>query len=300
MDIKKDEIIDALNRSGYFLESRVLEVLAKVGYKNFPNQTYPDSITQKSREIDIYGEAPRITENIRLNQSLHFEYQFRLIVECINNDQPVAFFKRPDKDPHKIFGKFCFSKIERGLQEKYLKTGVTPDFEFHTYTTESKNFHYNTIPKNTQYCSFSQKRGGKKEWMASHPDALHDTFSKLLDFSEYDSSRTQEWMPKSVWKHEVFTKMIFPLLILQNDLIEVSEKDGKIEIENKKHIIFDFKKHSNSKSGFLIDVITEDYLPEYLKLAERSVTELKNNLVEFYSKKEIIERELPKITKKKN
>lgn len=300
MEINQEEIINALSRSGYFLESRVLEILAKVGYKNFPNQTYPDSVTKKSREIDIYSESPRITENIRLNQSLHFEYQFRLIVECINNDQPVAFFKRPDKDPHTIFGKFYFSKIERELHEKYMTKGITPDFEFHTYTTESKNFHYNTIPKNTQYCSFSQKRGGQKEWMASHPDALHDTFSKLMDFSEYDSIGTQEWMPKSAWRHEVFTVIIFPLLVLQNDLIEVSEKDGKIEIEKKKHIIFDFKKHSNSKSGFLIDVITEDYLPEYLKLAKKSVTELKNKMVKFYADKEIIEREPPKITKKNN
>ncbi|WP_431126174.1 hypothetical protein [Flagellimonas flava] len=289
MQINDDEIIAALNRSGYFLESRVLEVLAQNGYKNFPNQTYPDSITEKSREIDIYSEAPRITENISINQHLHFEYQFRLVIECINNIQPVAFFKRPDKDSHSIFGKFYYCKMERELVEKYK--GTPPDFQFNTYTTKSKHFHYNQIPKNTQYCSFSLKKGSKKEWMASHPDALHDTFSKLMDFSQYDIRKIGEWMPRSAWRDEVFTVMLFPLLVLQNDLIEVSENEGKIEIEKKKHIIFDFKKHSDSKNGLLIDVITEDFLPEYLKRVEVSMTELKDEMVCFYTQREIVEKD---------
>src|SRR5690606_32708649 len=93
-----------------------------------------------------------------------------------------------------------------------------------------------------------------------------------------------------------FTVMVFPLLILQNDLIEVSEKNGKVEIEKKNHIIFDFKKHSNSKSGFLIDVITEDYLPNYLKLVEQSVRELKNDIVKYFKKREVIKKAPPKIS----
>ena len=61
MRISDDDMLEALKRSGYFLETRVLEVLAKHEYKNFPNQTYPDSLTGKSREIDILSNSPRLT-----------------------------------------------------------------------------------------------------------------------------------------------------------------------------------------------------------------------------------------------
>lgn len=301
MKIKEEEIIESLNRSGYFLESRVLEVLSSDGYKNFPNQTYPDKITGKSREIDILSDGPRITEHLTLNQSLQFEYQYKLLIECINNDQPVAFFKRPDRDPYTIFGKFFYSKVERELTEKYMNTGNTPDFQFNSFTTESKKFHYNQLIKNTQYCSFSKKRGQKNEWMASHPDGLHDTLNKLVDYSEHKNDGYEEWMKEtSAWSKQVFTTLFYPVIILQNELIEVSENDGKVKIENKDHIIFDFNKYSDTKNGFLIDIITESYLPEYLRKIESSVTELKNSMIEFYKGKEIIEIEYPKITLKKN
>lgn len=301
MKIKEEEIIESLNRSGYFLESRVLEVLSSDGYKNFPNQTYPDKNTGKSREIDILSDGPRITEHLVLNQSLQFEYQYKLLIECINNDQPVAFFKRPDRDPYTIFGKFFYSKVERELTEKHMNTGNTPDFQFNSFTTESEKFHYNQQIKNTQYCSFSKKRGQKNEWMASHPDGLHDTLNKLVDYTEYKIEGYEEWMKEtSVWSREVFTTLFFPVIILQNELIEVSENNGKVKIENKDHIIFDFNKYSDTKNGFLIDVITESYLPEYLRKIESSVTELKNSMIEFYKGKEIVEIEFPKIKLKKS
>ncbi len=301
MKIKEEEIIESLNRSGYFLESRVLDVLSSDGCENFPNQTYPDKITGKSREIDILSDGPRITELLTLNQSLQFEYQFKLLIECINNDQPVAFFKRPDRDHYTISGKFFYSKVERELTEKYAKTGNTPDFQFHSFTTESKNFHYNQLAKNTQYCSFSiKKRGQKNEWMASHPDGLHDTLNKLVDYAEHKNDGYEDWMKNdSAWRREVFTTLFFPVIILQNELIEVSENNGKVKIENKDHIIFDFNKFPNTKNGFLIDIITESYLPDYLRKIESSVTELKNSMIGFYKNKEIVEVEYPNITLKK-
>ena len=301
MKIKKEEIIESLNRSGYFLESRVLEILSKNNYENFPNQTYPDKITGKSREIDILSDGQRITENINLNQFLHFEFKYKLSIECINNDQPVAFFKRPDKDPFSIFGKFLYSKVERPLAEKHMNTGNTPDFQFNTFTVDSKEFHYNQLTKNTQYCSFSKKRGQKTEWMASHPDGLHDTLNKLVDYTEHQKETYEDWMNNhSAWRRDVFTTIFFPVIVLQNELIEVSENKGKVEIENKNHIIFDFKKYSDNRNGFLVDIITESYLPEYLNKVNNSVTELKNSMVEFYRDKEIVEIEYPKAKLKKN
>ncbi|MEQ8531928.1 MAG: hypothetical protein RIB86_08750, partial [Imperialibacter sp.] len=79
--ISEEEMANSLTRSGYFLEMRILEILKNKGYKNTPNNSYPDKISGKSREIDIYSESNRFTKNISLNHSLHFEIQHRLIIE---------------------------------------------------------------------------------------------------------------------------------------------------------------------------------------------------------------------------
>lgn len=286
MKIEDDQIIDALGRSGYFLESRVLQILADKGYKNFPNETYPDPHTDKSREIDIYAESQRITENIELNHHLHFEYQFRIVIECINNAQPVAFFKRPDKEPRTIFGKFFYSKVERELKESG-HSEFEPSHQFDDYTTRSKHFHYNQTNRYTQYCSFSQKKGGNKEWMASHPDALHDTFNKLFSYSERKNETIKAWLPWSPWRNDVVTILIFPLVVLQNDLMEVSQSNEDVNIRRVDHAVFDFKTTSESMDGLLIDVVTEEYLSTYLGLVEGGVKELKNRIVKTYLQGEI-------------
>lgn len=293
MRISDKEIKDALIRSGYFLETRVLSVLSKNGYKNFPNETYPDPVTKKSREIDIISHSPRITDNIKLNQFLHFEYQYHLIFECINNLQPIAFFKRPDKSPYTIHGKFFYSKEERQFSEEENKKNHPADIEFLEYTTSSKHFHYNQLEKNTQYCSFSPKKGNQKEWMASHPDALHDTFNKLTDYTTHTNKSYDKWLKKSAWRNDVSTFFFFPVLIVQNDLIEVSEINGKVIIEKKDHLIFNYNKYSEEKDGFLIDVITEKYLEAFLVKVNTSVVELKNIIVEYYKGKEITEIKYP-------
>jgi hypothetical protein len=282
--ITKEEMIDALGRSGYFLESRVLSNLHHRKYVNAPNSSYPDGITGKSRELDIYSEGERETHNLELNHYLHFEFQHRLIIECSNNPQPAVFLKRPDKAPYTIYGKFKYNKLERKLENG---DGSGADFFFHEYTTESKDFHYNKFLTNTQYCSFSEKKGKEKEWMANHPDGLHDTFNKLFDCTKFTQERYFEWMPKSAWRDEVFVLMLYPIIIIQNDLYEATEKDGKIEVEEKKHVVYEFNRYTDHSETILIDVITEDYLDTFLNIISNDMVRLKENYVLYYSDKRI-------------
>ncbi len=50
------EIIDSLQRSGYLLESEISKNLASLGFFIEPNQVIKDSLTGKSREIDLMAE----------------------------------------------------------------------------------------------------------------------------------------------------------------------------------------------------------------------------------------------------
>lgn len=285
MKINEDEIKESLKRSGYFLETRVLGILSSKGYSNYPNRTYPDGNTGRSREIDIYSESFRVMENLELNHWLHIELWNRLIIECVNNPQPAVFFKRPDNNPTTIYGKFLYTKTETSVKDS--KDGG-PDYAFNEYTVSSKEFHYNKFQANTQYCSFSQKKTKAEEWMASHPDALHDTFNKLFDCAHHVQQGHSEWIKKSAWRNDVFAILKYPVLILQGDLFEAEEKEDKIVLEKKKHVVFEFNRYSEYEKSILIDVVTEDYIEEYIDLIIKDINGLKNAYIEYYQEKEII------------
>lgn len=284
--ISNEQIIEALERSGYFLESRVLQILEQHEFQNFPNRSYPDPNTGKSREIDIYSQSKRFTKNLFLNEALHFELGIELVIECINNTQPIAFFKRPDKDPHSIFGKFFYTKAERELEAELHEKGITADYVFNMHTTRASDFHFNNTQRNTQYCSFSQK-SKNAEWMASHPDALHDTFNKLIDFTEGEIEKTKNWLHESAYKDGVFLRLSFPILIVENELIEVHQTKNGTELEDKNHVVFEYQRYSETMKGHLIDVITESYLPEFLGIVEKDITSLLEVYLKFYKDKKV-------------
>jgi hypothetical protein len=51
--IKKKEIKNALQRSGYLMECRVADWLSSNSYEVYSNVSFPDPFTDKTREIDI-------------------------------------------------------------------------------------------------------------------------------------------------------------------------------------------------------------------------------------------------------
>jgi hypothetical protein len=142
--IAPEEMIDALKRSGYLIESRLINILADHDYYTYPNETYPDPTTGKSREIDLFASSYRTVENLYLqNASLMIDVTHDLIIECANNPQPAVFFKRTEKKKFTIFGKYRFNKLEQEILED--RNGA--DFHFLNFTVESKEFHYNKIDR---------------------------------------------------------------------------------------------------------------------------------------------------------
>ena len=55
-EISKSEMLEALKRSGYLLESEISAFLANQGFFVETNQVIEDPITGKSREIDLIAE----------------------------------------------------------------------------------------------------------------------------------------------------------------------------------------------------------------------------------------------------
>ena len=166
--ISIEEIKEALTRSGYLLESRIEMVLRNEGYWVESNQAYSDPYTKKSREFDLVANKT-LEEDLQHGRRISLSPM--LLIECINNLQPVAFITK-NKDA-------ILSGADPGVAGYPPQIGVEQRaIPIHEFLGFACFHHYYKGGSATQYCSFQYKEK-QKEWMAWHDDDYHDVFSTL-------------------------------------------------------------------------------------------------------------------------
>jgi hypothetical protein len=111
---------------------------------------------------------------------------------------------------------------------------------------------------------------------------MHDTFNKIHDFIQSRKGSTDEWI-NTHRKHEVYLSMIYPVIVLQGEIYESYEENGDIKLQKVNHAIFEFNRYDEDSSSLLIDIITEDYFLEYLKLLKNDMENLKDVYVQYYA-----------------
>jgi len=266
--ITKAEIKEAISRSGYLIERRVSTVLSS-NYFVRPNHTYLDPISEKTREIDLKADSTLMwTEEFYLG-GIHCS----IICECENNTQPIIFF------PFKPLMPIAASSFIKclGMPMKIWKDNNYEDIV--TYLPFHKFHHYCKGNCTTQYCSFI-KRKDKGKWFATHLEEQHDTFNSLVYSGEYeiDEFYKDYWQPpEKDEKEPVLIQLIYPLVVLGGDLMEAYVRKRQLVIKKVKHTQYINKLYiSGREAGYIIDVITEDYLNEYVKIIEYEVEKLKN------------------------
>lgn len=147
--ITSKEATNAIKKSGYLLESRIESLLIKNAFYVEANSAYPDPITGKSRELDLYAMGA-----YKLSREYDFIFSV-LLIECINNPQPMTFFT---KEPLADFLNIDALKLA-GLPVKLYS------FDKEKYWSSLQDFlhlekfhHYCKGRIATQFCSFSRKR----------------------------------------------------------------------------------------------------------------------------------------------
>lgn len=269
------EMRNAIQRSGYLLEQRILPIFEKFYYVIDLNAIFPDPGTGKSREIDIKAFCMRkIFDTDDTYDFLHIN----LLCECENNKQPTMFFIRDYHDYELEF--FCKDIALSGIPIQF--SDKDSFISFSDFLELKKFHHYGKGDIATQYCTFQEKRG-KNEWMASHSDEQHNTFDSLLKALDYEIEEDF----KSYYLHDkseeesIEIKIYYPLLILQQDLYSAFLKGKKFILRKSKHIQFRKQYHSTYSKQikiYCIDVITEDYLPKYLEIIDKENTKIQNKI----------------------
>lgn len=255
--ISSDEVNDALTRSGYLLENRLEKILRKNGFYVEANSAYLDAESAKSRELDLFA-----MNGYRVS-SYDYELIYSvLLVEAINNPQPIAFIT---KESQISFLHHEDIKLA-GLPVKIFDNNVDEKWIFlPEYIGMSKYHHYCEGRVATQYCSFVQKKNelGKKEWMAFHDEAHFNSFRTLSVAVEY----FQDLLYKS-WKKgssAVNLEFYYPIVVVQGELLEVRPEQEELNVESTSHIQYRRTSVIGSKEiAYQIDVVTEEYFSAFL------------------------------------
>lgn len=266
--ISTKQMKDAIQRSGYLLEQRVEAILTKEWGFAETSKVFPDPDTGKSREIDI--SAISATQIYKKGYGFIFPI---LLCECENNSRPLVFFTRE-------------SLISFLYHEQVKVSGIPVKFwsedgyvSFSEFTGMEKFHHYCKGTIATQYCTFQLKKD-KSSWMALHSEEQHDTFNSLIKAVDYAiAQHFDDWvLPDKVDEEDVNVQVYYPLVILQGSLYSATLKDNSLTLRKSKHVQFRkelFLHRTNEVETYQIDVITEDYLPDYLKIIEPEMERVK-------------------------
>jgi hypothetical protein len=267
--ISRSEAQRALLQSGYLLETRLETHLQRSGYYVEANNSYPDPDTGKSRELDLYGMTA-IKAGPR-EQDFVFSV---LLVECVNNPQPVALITKEPQVP------FLHHKDVKhaGLPVKFL----TPEDRWESlpdYLGLDKFHHYCKGRIATQFCSFRTKRDQQqREWMALHEEHHFDCFRKLCAAADYFlDTHFKSW--RFDGPEYVNIEFYYPVLVLQGELLEARPSRSAVQLVRKPHLQFRRSEFVRGEMrNYQIDVITESYFPRFLALVEEESVRIARRL----------------------
>jgi len=266
--IAREQIKDAIKRSGYLLECRIAPILEHAGYYVETNPAFPDPDTGKSREIDI--SAISCVRTYKKGYDLIFPV---LLCECENNSQPIVFFTKE-------------SPISFLHHQEVKLSGVPVKFwcgdgysSFSEFTGMEKFHHYCKGSIATQYCTFQLKKD-KSSWIALHNEEQHDTFNSLIKALNYEIEEHYDgWIPADkVREEDVNIQVYYPLVILQGPLYSATLRNNRLTLRKAQHIQFRkefFLPSINEVETYQIDVISEKYLPDYLEIVESEMERVK-------------------------
>lgn len=120
----------------------------------------------------------------------------------------------------------------------------------------------------------------KSSWIALHSEEQHDTFNSLIKALNYQIEQHYEgWTPpKKVREEDVNIQVYYPLVILGGSLYSATLRNNRLTLRKAEHIQFRkdfFLPRINKVEAYQIDVISEEYLPDYLEIVESEMERVK-------------------------
>lgn len=267
-EISKNEMIEALNRSGYLLESEISSFLANQGFFVETNQVIEDPITGKSREIDLIAEYYEYKQE---RSSYKCASKINFVFEIKNNIFPIV-----------LLTQFSFTpNIEDWMGLKEALT-VPEKIDYDSFDS----YYENLINKSghriyTQYCSFHKKKEND-ELMALHPEVIYSGLMKITYFCEKmvettDRDLIYENNKKDEIKDDYFRHFLYlPVLLINDNLFEL--KNGELEETEFSILVHNYHYKNVPKMAYVF-VVTKKGFSTFLNSMLKLEDEIEQKMI---------------------
>jgi hypothetical protein len=248
-----EDAIEALSRSGYLLENRIAQRLDGFATHLMMNVLFTDPETGRPRELDAYCFRGHFSDNHEfLTCSAH------LLIECVNNPQPIAFFRTSRK--LNLYPILAARPAWLGPQPMEETIGI------------DECCYGSKLSIATNYCTFATKKAG--EWMVTHADEQHTEFNTLAALAQLTREKQMKVLDELSRPQDAIEfcglELIYPILVAEGILLEVSQDSkGTVELREVDHVRYSKSQIWKGTRRYCpIDVVTESFFPEILKLIE--------------------------------
>ncbi|MEA1958451.1 MAG: hypothetical protein U9N44_02090 [Chloroflexota bacterium] len=270
----RDRLLRAIQSAGYLFENEVGREFERAGYQVQFNVNYEDEEEGLSREIDIVA-----TDAVSAGWPAHAPtwYYTQVVAACRASSSPVIFFTRriphvgaPTAQSIPTLGSAFEWPSKQILEEK------PDDIPSRVYQFFMKNDHRLTTPRiSSQFCVV-KPRGGDGSWEASQGSFFNESLSPLVKAVSYLKRIGFEYKPL---QQSLDAAIYHPVIVLRDKLYSCDVVAGEPEIKEADHIVFNSEYISKTFRGHvLIDVITRQYLEEYIALIKAETQRLRKFL----------------------
>jgi hypothetical protein len=166
------EIRQAVKRSGYLFEQRIVPLLERHGYKATPNDIFEDPETGEAREIDVFAiSGERISAR-------GYDFIFPLLfIECKNLVAPLIFFTQDEIPITELAGDVQVAGIPLEIEYKGEIVSITDYLD-----VEKFHHYYRRRRLSTQFCCvYEKEKSGKRRWIAGHDiNGIGNLYQRLV------------------------------------------------------------------------------------------------------------------------
>ncbi|MCK5040044.1 MAG: hypothetical protein KAR87_03690 [Candidatus Aenigmarchaeota archaeon] len=260
------KVLKSIKKSGFPLELKISNIFLKNGWGVEYNNYFIDHDLKKGREIDLIADYTKMTDS-----NEYLELDFKLIIEIKQAETPWIFISTPSTDFEKFLG---FPVIR---QEKNFKENV--------YLSFRNNQKVNGRLARSFFVGLkSNKRGNTKK------DKIFEALCKVVKALEhsYESSYIKEI--KKNHKDKLL-EYYEPIIVVDGKLFE-AYLDSKEELILKKteymQVSFNYlsPNYKNRQNGYMVQVMTKNYLTEFLNKRHKEFDIVANKILRIESKHE--------------
>ena len=268
-DVLTKPMREAIARSGYLMEQRLVPLVEGHGFKATPNQRFRDPDTGAQRELDIFAiSAARIGR-----RGTDFVFPI-LLIACKNLQCPFVFFAQDEVRLDVFLGKLQISGMPQDILMVRGRHQRLADF------LKLQNFHhyYRTGRVSSQFCAVyeSKRQAGGKKPMQAIFEAGHfiggridlfadfEALGKALDAEKREHAESFDLDPRD---DQINLQIYYPVFVTSGPLVECFVGKRRPKYRKVHRVGFLLRQAYTGKAReYRVDVVDEQGLKRLLEV----------------------------------